>query len=95
MNCIKTWAGYCSNKNSTKQAEKELRQAVAIDEAIKEKQLGGGMAYCLLEDVLEERKDIKEQSHWRQNVFDLWLVPKRSISINGLLKLENKISRIV
>jgi Tfp pilus assembly protein PilF len=47
-------------------AEKELKQAVAFDEAIKEKQLGGGMAYCLLEDVLEEKKDIKEQLRWRK-----------------------------
>jgi tetratricopeptide (TPR) repeat protein len=46
-------------------AEKELRQAVAIDQAIKEKQLGGGMAYCLLEDVLEAKKDRKEQLRWK------------------------------
>jgi tetratricopeptide (TPR) repeat protein len=47
-------------------AEKQLRQAVAIDEAIKGKELGGGMAYCLLEDVLEQKKDIKEQLRWRK-----------------------------
>lgn len=47
-------------------AEKELRQAVAINEAIEGKELGGGMAYCLLEDVLEEKKDIKEQLRWRK-----------------------------
>jgi tetratricopeptide (TPR) repeat protein len=46
-------------------AEKELRQAVAIDQAIEGKELGGGMAYCLLEDVLEEKKDIKEQLRWK------------------------------
>jgi tetratricopeptide (TPR) repeat protein len=46
-------------------AEKELRQAVAIDQAIEGKELGGGMAYCLLEDVLEKKKDIKEQLHWK------------------------------
>ena len=46
-------------------AEKELRQAVAIDQAIEGKELGGGMAYCLLEDVLENKKDIKEQLHWK------------------------------
>jgi Tfp pilus assembly protein PilF len=38
------------------EAEKELRQAVAIDEKIPEKQLGGGMAYCLLQEVMEGRK---------------------------------------
>ncbi len=47
-------------------AEKELRHAVAIDQAIEGKELGGGMAYCLLEDVLEEKKDIKEQSRWQK-----------------------------
>lgn len=50
-------------------AEKELRQAVAIDESIKEKHIGGGMAYCLLEDVLEDKKDkkdIKEQLRWKK-----------------------------
>ena len=46
-------------------AEKELRQAVAIDQAIEGKELGGGMAYCLLEDVLENKKDIKEQLRWK------------------------------
>jgi tetratricopeptide (TPR) repeat protein len=43
------------------QAEKELRKAVDIDEKIIEKQLGGGMAYCLLPEamkkVMEGRKD--------------------------------------
>src|SRR4028118_1422087 len=46
-------------------AEKELLQAVAIDQAIEGKELGGGMAYCLLEDVLEEKKDLKEQLRWK------------------------------
>jgi hypothetical protein len=46
-------------------AEKELRQAVAIDQAIEGKELGGGMAYCLLEDVRENKKDIKEQLRWK------------------------------
>jgi hypothetical protein len=50
-------------------AEKELLQAVAIDQAIEGKELGGGMAYCLLEDVLEEKKDIKEQVYWRKKCF--------------------------
>ena len=40
-------------KKQYQAAEKELRQAVAIDQAIEGKDLGGGMAYCLLEDVLE------------------------------------------
>lgn len=43
------------------EAEKELRKAVDIDEKILEKQLGGGMAYCLLPEamkkVMEGRKD--------------------------------------
>ncbi|MEG5039307.1 MULTISPECIES: tetratricopeptide repeat protein [unclassified Microcoleus] len=43
------------------EAEKELRKAVALDEKILEKQLGGGMAYCLLPEamkkVMEGRKD--------------------------------------
>lgn len=47
-------------------AEKELREAVATDKAIPGKQLGGGMAYCLLEDVMEEKKDIKEQLRWKK-----------------------------
>jgi tetratricopeptide (TPR) repeat protein len=34
-----------------KEAEKELRLAVALDEKIPEKQLGGGMAYCLLPEA--------------------------------------------
>lgn len=46
-------------------AEKKLRQAVAIDQKIEGKQLGGGMAYCLLEDILEDKKDIKEALHWK------------------------------
>jgi Flp pilus assembly protein TadD len=52
-------------KKQYQAAEKELRQAVAIDQAIEGKELGGGMAYCLLEDVLEEKKDIKEQLRWK------------------------------
>jgi tetratricopeptide (TPR) repeat protein len=43
------------------EAEKELRKAVDLDEKILEKQLGGGMAYCLLSEamkkVMEGRKD--------------------------------------
>ena len=43
------------------EAEKELRKAVELDEKILEKQLGGGMAYCLLPEamkkVMEGRKD--------------------------------------
>ena len=43
------------------EAEKELRKAVDLDEKILEKQLGGGMAYCLLPEamkkVMEGRKD--------------------------------------
>ncbi len=50
-------------------AEKELRQAVAIDQAIEGKELGGGMAYCLLEDVRENKKDIKEQLRWKNMCF--------------------------
>jgi hypothetical protein len=53
------------NKKQYQAAEKELRQAVAIDQAIEGKELGGGMAYCLLEDVLEAKKDIKEQLRWK------------------------------
>lgn len=52
------------------EAEKELRQAVAIDQAIEGKQIGGGMAYCLLEDVMEEEKDRKEQLRWRKMCVD-------------------------
>jgi tetratricopeptide (TPR) repeat protein len=40
-----------------KEAEKELRLAVYLDEKIPEKQLGGGMAYCLLpEAAMKGRK---------------------------------------
>lgn len=56
------------------EAEKELRKAVNLDEKIPEKQLGGGMAYCLLPEAMEGRKpqtnekqrpdDKKEQSDW-------------------------------
>ena len=53
------------NKKQYQAAERELRQAVAIDQAIEGKELGGGIAYCLLEDVLEEKKDIKEQLRWK------------------------------
>jgi len=63
-----------------KEAEKELRLAVALDEKIIEKQLGGGMAYCLLAEVrkkvMEGRKDKtnekqrpddeKEKSDWEK-----------------------------
>jgi tetratricopeptide (TPR) repeat protein len=38
------------------EAEKELRKAVDLDEKIPEKQLGGGMAYCLLPEAMEGRK---------------------------------------
>ena len=38
------------------EAENELRKAVALDEIILDKQLGGGMAYCLLPKVMERRK---------------------------------------
>ena len=58
------------------EAEKELRKAVAIDEKIPEKQLGGGMAYCLLPEAMEGRKpqtneklpadDEKEKSDWEK-----------------------------
>src|SRR6476620_7338478 len=51
-------------------AEKELKQAVYLEEKIKVKQLGGGMAYCLLEDVMEEKKDKKEQLRWRKMCLD-------------------------
>jgi hypothetical protein len=48
-----------------KEAEKELRLAVALDEKIPEKQLGGGMAYCLLPEaikkVMEGRKDPRNE----------------------------------
>lgn len=48
-------------------AEKELRVAVKLDQNIPEKQIGGGMAYCLLEDILEEKENAtKERSHWRE-----------------------------
>ena len=47
-------------------AEKELKQAVYLDEFLKEKQIGGHMAYCLLEDVMEEKKEKKEQLRWRK-----------------------------
>jgi len=54
-------------KKQYQEAEKELRQAVAIDQTIEGKELGGGMAYCLLEEVLEEeKKDIKEQLRWKK-----------------------------
>jgi len=39
-----------------KEAENELRKAVDLDEKILEKQLGGGMAYCLLPEAMEGRK---------------------------------------
>lgn len=39
------------------EAVKELRKAVDLDERIVERQLGGGMAYCLLPKVMERRKD--------------------------------------
>jgi hypothetical protein len=53
-------------KKQYQAAEKELRQAVAIDQTIEGKEVGGGMAYCLLEDVVEEKKkDIKEQLRWK------------------------------
>ncbi|MEG4396816.1 tetratricopeptide repeat protein [Microcoleus sp. BROC3] len=62
------------------EAEKELRKAVDIDEKILEKQLGGGMAYCLLPEamkkVMEGRKyktnekqradDEKEKLDWER-----------------------------
>jgi tetratricopeptide (TPR) repeat protein len=48
-----------------KEAEKELRKAVDLDEKIPEKQLGGGMAYCLLPEaikkVMEGRKDPRNE----------------------------------
>jgi len=57
------------------QAEKELRKAVDLDERIVERQLGGGMAYCLLPKVMERRKDktnekpqedeVKEKEDWK------------------------------
>ena len=59
-----------------KEAEKELRLAVALDEKIPEKQLGGGMAYCLLPEAMEGIKlqtkeklpadDEKEKSDWEK-----------------------------
>jgi tetratricopeptide (TPR) repeat protein len=62
------------------EAEKELRKAVALDEKIPEKQLGGGMAYCLLPKVMEGRKaktneklpadDEKEKSDWEKQVYE-------------------------
>lgn len=48
------------------EAEKELQQAVYLDENFKGKQLGGHMACCLLEDVVEDKKDKKEQLRWRK-----------------------------
>jgi tetratricopeptide (TPR) repeat protein len=40
-------------KKQYQATEKELRQAVAMDQEIEGKEIGGGMAYCLLEEVLE------------------------------------------
>lgn len=47
-------------------AEKELKQAVDLDENFKEKLIGEHMAYCLLEDVMEEKKEKKEQVRWKK-----------------------------
>jgi hypothetical protein len=51
-------------------AEKELKQAVYLDENFQKKQLGQHMAYCLLEDVREEKKEKKEQVRWRKMGFE-------------------------
>jgi tetratricopeptide (TPR) repeat protein len=61
-----------SKQKQYPEAEKKLQVAVAIYEVIQEKPLGGGMAYCLLEDVLEDKKDKKDkkkQSYFRKMCF--------------------------
>ena len=55
-----------SNLKKYRAAEEELQKAVDLDENVKEKPLGGGMVYCLLEEVMEETKDKKEQLRWKK-----------------------------
>ncbi|WP_354635392.1 tetratricopeptide repeat protein [Planktothricoides raciborskii] len=46
-------------------AERELRQAIAIDDQITEEQIGGGMAYCFLGEALTEQKKMSEaEKYW-------------------------------
>jgi len=63
-----------------KEAEKELRLAVYLDEKIPEKQLGGGMAYCLLPEAamkgrkpqrkgkppVDNEKEKEEEKEWEK-----------------------------
>jgi len=49
-------------QNKYQEAEKELKAAVFFDQKIAENQLGGGMAYCFLLAILENKKDQKELS---------------------------------
>ena len=83
-----------SKQKQYPEAEKKLQVAVAIYEVIQEKPLGGGLAYCLLEDVLEDKKNKKDKKSNPTSEKCVWLMlaPKRSSSINGYLRLEKKIA---
>jgi tetratricopeptide (TPR) repeat protein len=49
------------------EAEKELKQAIAIDDQITEAQIGGGMAYCFLGETLTKQdKKSEAEPYWLQ-----------------------------
>ena len=49
-----------------KRAEQELKKAIELDKQIPEKQIGGGMAYCLLGKALEAQdKTESAQQQWQ------------------------------
>lgn len=59
------WALLAQKKYA--QAEQELEAAIALDESIPEKQIGGGMAFCFLAESLTEQGNISEaEQYWLQ-----------------------------
>ncbi|MEG4066585.1 tetratricopeptide repeat protein [Microcoleus sp. Pol11C2] len=53
-------------QKQNQEAEKELKKAISFDKKVIKNQIGGGMAYCFLAAILENKLDTKEESDLKQ-----------------------------